>query len=867
MATTRRTRSQYRNNEISYKEKANNDFTPDVIDSEEEDTSNHGSESENDTPVWLQDKIDSGNSDDDVNLDSDVDGDDNVVLHFEEYLDKNNENSSKDENSDMLEGDDKTSLDLKLKKLDEFVKQSKVYSSIISDTLLQRAQERQVEHQKTNDSKVIDESSNEVPRKKKRKMMKNIVDFFKKDKKKEEDNEEITNDSSIIPTSNEITTEKEAHLKGQPTLLKNCILKNYQFEGLNWLITLYENGLNGILADDMGLGKTIQSIGLLTFIYEMDTKGPFLIAAPLSTIDNWINEFNKFAPDLPVLKYYSNQGQKSRENMLSNFFKKTKHTGIIVTSYEMIVRDANHIMNEDWKFLIVDEGHRLKNINCKLIQQLKLIKTSNRLLLTGTPLQNNLAELWSLLNFIMPDIFADFEIFNKWFDFSNFDSDNNNNGNNNINASEKINKIINDELEKNLISNLHSILKPFLLRRLKKVVLADILPPKREYLVNCPLTVSQKKFYLRALQNKLKVTIFKEYLKEFFTKNTEYIGQVSNKSIRDFIEYKSSNNQELIDKFSENGLIQNMDKLYNKHIYLDFKNKKIQNLLMQLRQIVDSTYTMYFPFLEESDMTLDELLKTSGKLQVLQKLSTRLISNGHKILIFSQFAKVLDLLEDWVELNNFKCCRIDGTIKNEDRKEEIEKFNDPKGKYNIFLLSTRSGGLGINLTAADSVVIFDSDWNPQVDLQAMDRSHRIGQDKPVIVYRFFCDKTIENLILTRAYNKRRLEKLVIQMGHFNNLKKLALNEKSFLQTSANNAKRNKISNKELVDELALLLKSDISTFTTSRDRNNKKHNKESTVLSDEEIDELTDRSKEAYAVDRKALKFPNITLFETSTDF
>ena len=581
----------------------------------------------------------------------------------------------------------------------------------------------------------------------------------------------------------------------QPHLLENCILKPYQLDGLNWLITLYENGLNGILADDMGLGKTIQSIALLAFIYEMDTKGPFLIAAPLSTVDNWMNEFARFAPKIPVLKYYDSKGAKERAKLLKQFFRKTAGSGVIITSYEIIIRDADAIMAKQWKFLIVDEGHRLKNINCKLIQELKRINTSNRLLLTGTPLQNNLIELWSLLNFIMPDVFADFEIFNKWFDFKSLDLES---------SSKKLNKVINDELEKNLLTNLHTILKPFLLRRMKNVVLAGILPPKREYLINCPLTSIQKKFYMMGLTGKLKRSIFKEMIKSFFTLNTKYLGKVANRSIRQFIDYKLD--EESDEDVSET--LKQMDKLYKEHLAREFNNIKLQNMMMQLRQVVDSTFLFYFPFLHPEDLTLDVLLKSSGKLQVLQKLVIPLTLKGHKVLIFSQFIRMLDLIEDWCELNSLAALRIDGSVDNATRKQQLDLFGK-NDKYKIFLLSTRAAGLGINLAAADTVVLFDSDWNPQVDLQAMDRCHRIGQRKPVIVYRLCCDNTVEHVILTRATSKRRLEKLVIQMGQFNTLKKLALNEKSFLQMNTSGAGVGtagaRPTNKDLVQELSRLL--------------------------------------------------------------
>lgn len=837
----------------SYKEKEESDLEVDVLHEDSDINTNVAGDSEDETPIWLQDEIHNGM---DVALDSDdeISKDDELDKLLDSSLKKK---ALEEEEIDVDDEADSKTVSLKLKKLNEFVKQSQVYSSIIADTLLERTQQRIEEDElakqdESTTKKTIEVRQLEEPPKKKQKK-RNILDFFKPKSVKESKKEFIEIKNQVQKEDTQ-TEESERISQMQPNLLKNCILKPYQLEGLNWLITLYENGLNGILADDMGLGKTIQSIALLSFIYEMDTKGPFLIAAPLSTVDNWISEFARFAPDIPVLKYYSKNGVKERTKLIHSFFKETKGTGVIVTSYEIVIRDADEIMANQWKFLIVDEGHRLKNVNCRLIQELKRINTSNRLLLTGTPLQNNLAELWSLLNFILPDIFADFEIFNKWFDFESLNLEGN---------SSRLNKLINEELEKNLISNLHTILKPFLLRRLKKTVLADILPPKREYIINCPLQPIQKKFYKMGLSGKLKVTIFKELVKEFFTLNNEYIGNVSNKTIRDFINFELYTDKETTDISTQSQIIKQMHKLYYEHLHREVKNKKLQNMMIQLRQIVDSTYLFYFPFLHPEDLTLEALLNSSGKLQTLQNLVVPLVNKGHKVLIFSQFTNMLDLLEDWCELNSINSLRIDGSVDNETRKEQLEEFNKPGDDHNVFLLSTRAAGLGINLVAADTVVIFDSDWNPQVDLQAMDRCYRIGQEKPVIVYRLCCDNTVEHVILTRAANKRKLEQLVIQMGKFHTLRKLALNEGSFLQLSSGMG--NKVKNKELVKELSQLLLSGESSIGFSKDQDSKGLYPDN-QLTKEEISELIDRSMDAYKPDRE-VNFPHITLFETTSGF
>lgn len=292
--------------DINYKEKEVYDLTADTLDSDDDDDNKDG-DGKDDAPVWLQDDV---HSDEDIELDSEDDSDTEAVQA--QVVDKLAKDTKLEEDAasddEVSEMDTKT-VSLKLKKLNEFVRQSQVYSGIIADTLLQRSNE------------VVQSNGNseENSAKKRKTKKKSITDFFKKQKKHEE---------AVVPDN----TPDDMAIK-QPRLLKNCTLKPYQLEGLNWLITLYENGLNGILADEMGLGKTVQSIALLAFIYEMDTKGPFLVTAPLSTLDNWMNEFGKFAPDLPVLKYYGANGYKERSTKLKNFFK--QHGGTGITSRHM----------------------------------------------------------------------------------------------------------------------------------------------------------------------------------------------------------------------------------------------------------------------------------------------------------------------------------------------------------------------------------------------------------------------------------------------------------------------------------------------------------------------------------------------------
>ncbi|KAJ2843140.1 putative ATPase, partial [Coemansia brasiliensis] len=263
----------------------------------------------------------------------------------------------------------------------------------------------------------------------------------------------------------------------QPRTISGGIMKEYQLEGMEWLASLYENGLNGILADEMGLGKTLQTISFLAYLRERQVWGPFLVLCPLSTLSNWASEFYRFAPQMPVLVYHG-LPEERRELRRKHLRQLGSSFPVVLTTYEISMRDKLALQRLAWKFIVVDEGHRIKNMSCKLIRDLKSYQSSNRLLLTGTPLQNSLAELWSLLNFLLPDIFDDLDSFQAWFDFDDLSES----------------RIISQEASSNVISKLHQILQPFLLRRLKSDV-EKHLPPKREYLITCPMAPLQYDYY------------------------------------------------------------------------------------------------------------------------------------------------------------------------------------------------------------------------------------------------------------------------------------------------------------------------------------------------------------------------------------
>ncbi|XP_071708514.1 ATP-dependent DNA helicase DDM1 [Rutidosis leptorrhynchoides] len=480
-------------------------------------------------------------------------------------------------------------------------------------------------------------------------------------------------------------------------LLTGGKLKSYQLKGVKWLISLWQNGLNGILADQMGLGKTIQTIGFLAHLKGKGLDGPYLVIAPLSTLANWLNEISRFTPSVNAVIYHGDR--KARDEIRRKHMPKAvgPKFPIVITSYEVAMNDAKkYLRHYNWKYLVVDEGHRLKNSKCKLLRELKWLRVENKLLLTGTPLQNNLAELWSLLNFILPDIFSSHEEFESWFDFSG--------------------KSNNEEAEEGrkarVVAKLHAILRPFLLRRMKEDV-EYMLPRKKEIILYATLTEHQRNFQEHLVNKSLEA-----YLREKVDTGRGTKGQLNNLMIQ---LRKNCNHPDLLEAAFEG--------------------------------------SCFYP-------PLEQLVGQCGKFQLLERLLEKLFARKHKVLIFSQWTKILDIMHYYFSEKGMEVCRIDGSVNLEDRRRQIKDFNDMNSEYRIFLLSTRAGGLGINLTSADTCILYDSDWNPQMDLQAMDRCHRIGQTKPVHVYRLATAQSVEGRILKRAFSKLKLEHVVIGSGQF-----------------------------------------------------------------------------------------------------
>uniref|UniRef100_A0AAX7V7F2 DNA helicase n=1 Tax=Astatotilapia calliptera TaxID=8154 RepID=A0AAX7V7F2_ASTCA len=474
----------------------------------------------------------------------------------------------------------------------------------------------------------------------------------------------------------------------------------YQLEGLNWLRFSWAQGTDTILADEMGLGKTIQTIVFLYSLFkEGHTKGPFLVSAPLSTIINWEREFEMWAPDFYVVTYTGDKDSRAiiRENEFSfddtavkggkKTFKLRREAPIkfhvLLTSYELVTIDQTALKSIDWACLVVDEAHRLKNNQSKFFRRLNDYKIDYKLLLTGTPLQNNLEELFHLLNFLTPNRFNNLEGFLEEFaDISKEDQ----------------------------IKKLHDLLGPHMLRRLKADVFKNM-PAKTELIVRVELSPMQKKYY-----------------KLILTKNFEALNS------------KGGGNQ-----------------------------VSLLNIMMDLKKCCNHPYlfpvaSMESPKTPSGAYEGSALTKASGKLTLLQKMLRKLKEQGHRVLVFSQMTKMLDLLEDFLDYEGYKYERIDGGITGALRQEAIDRFNAPGACQFCFLLSTRAGGLGINLATADTVIIFDSDWNPHNDIQAFSRAHRIGQANKVMIYRFVTRASVEERITQVAKRKMMLTHLVVRPG-------------------------------------------------------------------------------------------------------
>ena len=497
----------------------------------------------------------------------------------------------------------------------------------------------------------------------------------------------------------EVAHRIKEEVKAQANILVGGTLKEYQLKGLQWMISLYNNNLNGILADEMGLGKTIQTIALVTYLIEKKKQdGPFIVIVPLSTLTNWNLEFEKWAPAVKRIVYKGPplaRKQQAAQIKYSNF-------QVLLTTYEYIIKDRPLLSKVKWMLMIVDEGHRMKNAQSKLSSTItQYYHTRYRLILTGTPLQNNLPELWALLNFVLPTIFKSVKSFDEWFNtpFANTG------GQDRMDLTEEEQLLV--------IRRLHKVLRPFLLRRLKKDVEKE-LPDKQERVIKCKFSALQAKLYKQLV-----------------------------------------NNQSLSVSDGKGGKT---------------TMRGLTNMLMQLRKLCNHPFV--FEQVEDQinpGKTNNDLLwRTAGKFELLDRILPKFKATGHRVLMFFQMTQIMNIMEDFLRMRGMTYLRLDGSTKADDRSELLKLFNAPGSEYFCFLLSTRAGGLGLNLQVADTVIIYDSDWNPHQDLQAQDRAHRIGQKNEVRILRLISSNSVEEKILERARFKLDMDGKVIQAGKFDN---------------------------------------------------------------------------------------------------
>lgn len=480
---------------------------------------------------------------------------------------------------------------------------------------------------------------------------------------------EFVPDIDLVDTDSEPA---EAYIFTYSPRYVRVTLRDYQIEGLNWLIKMHENGINCILADEMGLGKTLQTIAFLGYLkFVKDEKNKHLIVVPKSCLQNWHNEFKKFIPEMKVKIFHMSKAEIKKESKTLA----DRSYDVVLTTYEMCLFAKNPFRNVNWSYIVIDEAHRLKNENSQLSKIVRLFKFKHRLLLTGTPLQNNIHELWALLNYIVPEFFSNSEKFENY--------------------------VLNADKEDKSIEKLRNVLQLFFLRR-EKIDVEKSLMAKKYVNIYCPLSDMQRDWYKSILKRDLS------------------------------------------------------------GVYLDKGIKTtLLNIVMQLKKCCNHPYL--FEGAEPEPFEAGEhLVQNSGKMLILDKLLSRLKQKGSRVLIFSQMSQMLDILEDYAIFRDYSYCRIDGKTASDDRTSAIDGFNAHGSDKFLFLLTTRAGGLGINLYTADTVILFDSDWNPQADLQAQDRAHRIGQKKQVHVFRFITDSTIEEGIYLRAQQKLKLDDILIQ---------------------------------------------------------------------------------------------------------
>ncbi|KAK3677928.1 hypothetical protein LTR78_002023 [Recurvomyces mirabilis] len=526
-------------------------------------------------------------------------------------------------------------------------------------------------------------------------------------------------------------------------------MKPYQLEGLSFLLKMHDNGMSCILGDEMGLGKTLQTLALFQYLVENEARDaeprPHLVVCPLSVLSSWMTEARRWVPDLKAIRFHGPVGEREKlkkqlllqSNGSSNLIKSDTipMPDIIVTTYETFKSEANWFKRAfAWKYVVLDEGHKIKNEGSQMATALFSLQAEYRLLLTGTPLQNNLKEMWALLHWLLPEVFpTDTSVmFKDAFDIGN------------------------GKVSTTFLDSARDLLELLMLRRMKDSPEIELgLPPKEEVLLYVPLTPVQRFWYTRLL-TKSDTALLDDLFKDV-TKKEAVPLEIDQDQDQDISVMTAKTEND--DPWSES-LQLAQQQLGTEQSEKTSDWKKLMNIVLQLQRICCHPYLLK-SCLPEPYYLGEHIIAASGKFIVLQKLLEELVvQRRKKILIFSGWTKALDVCEDLMAFMGanthdakFRYLRLDGSTGRAKRNLGIRMFNDKKSDFRVMLISRKAGGLGLNLAAATSVIFLDEDWNPQITLQAEARAHRIGQTEPVTIYKIITQGTVEEQMMGRIRKK------------------------------------------------------------------------------------------------------------------
>lgn len=547
------------------------------------------------------------------------------------------------------------------------------------------------------------------------------------------------------PSITKLKSTRVPFIRQKPKFLSQEVeLKDYQQTGINWLHLLYQNNLSCILADEMGLGKTCQVISFLAYLKQINQEGPHLVVVPSSTLENWLREFNKFCPHLKIEPYYGSQQERAE---LRDILEENEgQYDVIVTTYNLAAGskyDVSFLRNRNFNVVVYDEGHMLKNSMSERFNKLMKINAQFRLLLTGTPLQNNLKELMSLLEFIMPNLFVSKKddlatVFKQKTKTSDAD------------------KGYNPLLAEQAIERAKTMMKPFILRRKKDQVLKH-LPRKHNHIMYCEMRDAQNAIYQQeikqVMEHRRKIREGVKMDKASYNVSKNLIMALRKASIHPLL-FRHIYNDDKISKMSK--------AIISEPEY--YENGNIEYIREDMSYMTDfelHKLCCKFPSLNKFKLQSEEWMN-SGKVDKLKSVLHDIVDKKHeKALVFSLFTQVLDILEFVLSTLNIKFLRLDGQTQVNDRQSLIDRFYQDDS-IPVFLLSTKAGGFGINLVCANNVIIFDQSFNPHDDKQAADRAHRVGQTKEVHVTTLISKGTVEEKILHLAKNKLALDSHISQ---------------------------------------------------------------------------------------------------------